>query len=459
MNKKRKKNIIKDYESEKAEQMIGCEPNSTPTYFHIKEAVKNVLNEWYNRNIPDISEIGEFEYYLDFDEDEYMEYLQDNELEDNEENKRTFIMDYSEFDINFYDSETYHQFGSARMSYSEIEDSFGEFGEALAAQILNDCMKYGQGRIEKNELLYSKITVDVNDPNSINVAAVKILPNGEYYKGCRGFILTNGVVVYTEKEHNHCSEIPGIKGTVDFIKRGNIRVLMDSIDVWTKPTIEQKRTLVKVARCYANDDLVVSVIVNGCEKYKKFTNVNAEELFDFLDNIYGVNESISRIIREEIENTLFEDNDLFQLAIDEYGLTNRLGLGGFILPNGGLLKFSDSNDVRDIDHRNIERIYKSNNIDIPLDKQYRFSYVVDFMNHGAIRYDCRSGTICFTKEPTKQQYAVIQQIARVNMRNGLYVDIVSSQNGDVIYSFEYDTPMPLKVVKDIHKYFRELYTC
>ena len=241
MNKKKKKNIIKDYESEKDMQMIGCEPNSTPTYFHIMETVRNVLNEWggYNR-IPDISEIGEFVYSMDFDEDEYQEYLQDNELEDNDENKKTFIMDYVEFDFELLDSETYHSLGYYKLSYSDIENNFDEFGEPLACQVLNDCLKFGKGNIEKELLSSPSMNVDVNNPDSINMAAVKILPNGAYYKGCRGFILTNGVVVYTEAEHSHCMEIPGIKGTYDFVWKGNIRLIKDSINVWVKPTIEQK---------------------------------------------------------------------------------------------------------------------------------------------------------------------------------------------------------------------------
>lgn len=56
MNKKKKKNIIKDYESEKDAQMIGCEPNSTPTYFHITEMLKKIIREEIENTLQELNE-------------------------------------------------------------------------------------------------------------------------------------------------------------------------------------------------------------------------------------------------------------------------------------------------------------------------------------------------------------------------------------------------------------------
>jgi hypothetical protein len=39
--------------------------------------------------------------------------------------------------------------------------------------------------------------IDVNNPDELNSIAIKMLPHGDYYKDCRGFILTNGDIIYT----------------------------------------------------------------------------------------------------------------------------------------------------------------------------------------------------------------------------------------------------------------------
>ena len=90
--------------------------------------------------------------------------------------------------------------------------------------------------------------------------AVKLLQHGGYYKDCRGFILTNGEVVYTPAEHNQCSIIDGVNGTFDFIRLGNIRVLSQSIDLSKMPTREQMLTLRKVIKSYADEVLYVDIL-------------------------------------------------------------------------------------------------------------------------------------------------------------------------------------------------------
>ena len=96
------------------------------------------------------------------------------------------------------------------------------------------------------------------------------------------------------------------------------------------------------------------------------------------------------------------------MAVEEFGTTSRLSQAGYILPDGNLLNFG-SGGYRETDHRQIAAVYKQNNISIWND-EYRYNYVVDFMNHGAIRCDVNSGILDMTKEPTKEQYYVLKNL-------------------------------------------------
>lgn len=214
---------------------------------------------------PDISTIGEFAYSWDFDNEEYEEYLQENELENTQENLMEYIRDNVTFTVDFKDNETFHTFAYESMMLDEIES---EYGEELSNMVLSDCMKDGEGYVETCTLYNEEI--DVNNPDEVNRLAVKLLQHGEYYKDCRGFILTNGVVVYTPNEHNQCTVIDGVKGTYHFIKLGNIRVLQNSIDIAKRPTNEQRGVLAKVISCYSNDTLYVDVDGNSVT----YTNPN-----------------------------------------------------------------------------------------------------------------------------------------------------------------------------------------
>lgn len=217
--------------------------------------------------IPDISQIGEFAYSWDFDEDFYEEYLQENELENSKETLLEYIRDNVLFDVEFLDNETFHMFDHETMSLEEISD---EFGDKLAEAVLDDCMKRGEGRFEACCLFDDEI--DVNDKEQVNNMAKKLLQHGSYYKGCRGFILSDGTVVYTPNEHNQCTIISGVKDTFHFIRLGNIRLLPNAIDIGQEPTEQQKKVLRQVIAAYSDSELYLDIMDNGSEhsvKYKK----------------------------------------------------------------------------------------------------------------------------------------------------------------------------------------------
>lgn len=261
--------------------------------------------------IPDISQIGEFAYTWDFDKEDYEEYVQDNELENNEETLLEYIRDNVSFEMDFLDNETFHCFDSETMSLEEISN---EFGDKLANEVLNDCLKDGEGRLESCYLFDEEI--DVNNKEQLNDMAKKLLQHGEYYKNCRGFILSDGTVVYTPNEHNQCTVINGVKNTFHFIQLGNIRLLQNSIDIGQQPTKEQTNVLRQVISSYSDSELYVDIFDKGGEISVKYTRPNWRyvmgEINRYFDegikptgkNFYESKKKKNIIITEEEEQSL-----------------------------------------------------------------------------------------------------------------------------------------------------------
>lgn len=200
--------------------------------------------------------VGELEIGWDFDEDDYRDWLSENGLEHNKQSLIAYVRDSVTFEVEYFDNDTYHHMG---YDYADYDDMVNNFGEELTYEIIDEIDKNGSYRIETSEL-YNSEEFDVNNPDELNNIAMKILNHGEYYKGCRGFILTNGVIVYTPAEHNMVSQINGIRGTFDFIKKGNIRILNQSIDLSKQPTPEQREVLRKVIASYSNEELYVDIM-------------------------------------------------------------------------------------------------------------------------------------------------------------------------------------------------------
>ena len=145
------------------------------------------------------------------------------------------------------------------------------------------------------------------------------------------------------------------------------------------------------------------------------------------------------------------DFDLMKLAKTEFGCTSRLNQAGYVLPDGSLLNFGFDGH-RTEDHREIKTIYLDNDIEI-WSNEYLFNYVVDFMNHGAIRIDNRNGTLNMIVEPTTKQYFIIKQIVRYNEGN-IVIDF-SDKFGETIHSVCYDNASVSRVINDIKRFYNE----
>lgn len=244
--------------------------------FHVNESYG------FSKNV-DLSEIGRVNYTWDFDDDYYLEWLEDNEFADGEDIKLQYIKEGNvEFELDFCDNQTYHTIGSDSVYYDDLENLFGE---RMANTILRNCIEDGEGYFDTEELYYDD-NIDINNPSELDSMAMKILRHGEYYKDCRGFILSNGVVVYTDMEHNEVTRIPGINNKFQFITLGNIRVLDHSIDIGKEPTRQQWDVLKQVLRCYDGEELYLDIFHNNAEIGVHYPVCNPNYVFGEITRFY-----------------------------------------------------------------------------------------------------------------------------------------------------------------------------
>ena len=255
------------------------------------------INESNNLNYIDLSEVGLVEYEWYFDEDEYNEWLQDNELVNSEEARNQYYKEDVTYGVEYYDNETFHYMASDQnLMYDELEDLFGK---KMASQMLSNCIENGGGKFETYEI-YEDESYDINNPQELNDIAMKLFSHGEYYRDCRGFILSNGVVVYTPSEHNEICRIPGVDNKFDFIELGNIRVLPNSIDIGAEPTSEQEAVLRRVIASYSDDELYLDIFDNHEEIGAKYINPNWRYVMGEINRYY------SEGIRPQGSNDLYE---------------------------------------------------------------------------------------------------------------------------------------------------------
>lgn len=240
------------------------------------------------RSIPDISAIGGFNYSWDFNANDFAEWAE--EEMGVPADKSAFVRyledGYVTFTLEYVDHETYHSTGDyADLDYDGVCD---EYGKSVADEMVQFLATSGksEGFIDKMEIVEDEDEVDLSNPDEVNRIALKYMPHGDYSKGVRGFILSNGEVVYTENEHNECTIVPGVRGTFHFIEMGNIRVLPQSIDIAKAPTPEQRRTLANVISSYADDRLYVDLIGDMGEHSVTYTYPNWRIVLNEIDRFF-----------------------------------------------------------------------------------------------------------------------------------------------------------------------------
>ena len=205
----------------------------------------------------DMSEIGAVNCQLDFDEDEYIEWLNDNELQDIPEVKTQFIKDYCTYSIEYLTAETFHSFDYDDLTYDEVIDTFGE---NMGMAMINDCMDGKEHSFETLEYV-EDTPVDLTNPKEVNAAAKKYMRSVDHPAGqFRGFILTDGTVVDAGWDHIACTRIPGVKSREHFVQLGNIRFSNTGLEFAKYPTHEQLRMLRIYCEYHQNDTIYVDIV-------------------------------------------------------------------------------------------------------------------------------------------------------------------------------------------------------
>lgn len=284
----------------------------------------NFTNESYGvtnklSNI-DLSCVGKVEYKFDFDEDEYEEWLSDNGLQNCDESRLKYYAEEYLYEVDYLDNETFHYMaGDQMLSYDELIDLFGE---SMAKKMLENCMRDGSGYFETYEL-YEGEKYDINNPQELNDIATKLLRHGEYFKDCRGFILSNGEIVYTEAEHSEVTIIPGINSKFQFIELGNIRLLPNSIDIGAEPTWEQMNVLRQVIASYADDELFLDIFADGSEIGVKYVYPDYRYVLGEIDRFYseGIKPQGSEFYESTPIKSIMENFD-FEVDSSEINLSS-----------------------------------------------------------------------------------------------------------------------------------------
>ena len=312
-----------------------------------------------------------------------------------------------------------------------------------------------QWRIE-DILSWDTTPKNIDDVEEVNAIAKRIQTGGPSI-----YLLVDGEII-SFHDHINITTIDGMTPS-KFVGLGNIRTSGEGIEVAKKPTREQIQVLRQLIR--RQDKIYLDIVKDEGKLYPQticsafYSVANADRIINDIMYYFedGIRPQGMVTYESKCQNDVLNENDsamngenLFNLAIQEFGLTNNLRECGYILPNGTLLKLGHDG-YRDTDHRAIEGIYLKNNINI-WDNEYRYNYVVDFMNHGAIRCDVNIGLIDMTNEPTNEQYSVLKTF----IRKAEDVDIDFTDNkGNTVHSVSYSNVLPSRVVADIYKYYNE----
>ena len=254
-------------------------------------------------------DIGGVNCTLNFDEDEYEEWLQEYNLSDCPEVKTQFIKDYCSYSVEYLEAETFHVFDYEDLSYDEVLENFGN---SMGMAIINDCMDGREHSFECLEYV-EDVEVDLSNPNEVNAAAKKYMrsvdsPTGQF----RGFILTDGTVLDAGWDHIACTRIPGIKTREQFVELGNIRFSNTGLEFAVYPTGPQIRMLRMYCEYHQNDTIYVDLI-NPKIGRGDFTyhGLDYEDLSNDLYNYF------SRGVRNN-RNYLYEGNELTENPLSAF---------------------------------------------------------------------------------------------------------------------------------------------
>lgn len=149
--------------------------------------------------------------------------------------------------------------------------------------------------------------------------------------------------------------------------------------------------------------------------------------------------------------------EIDNLAVKYFGTTKNFKIGGYVMRDGTILDFSESNMGSDgleryADHRYIEHITFDYETDEKI-SDIEEPDIWEFIDLGNIRINYPSGfdlSQPMTPEQERVMRRYIQDCARIN-RNGFYITIF--KEGKAIDHFDYDKIYVDMIMRDLDNYF------
>lgn len=134
---------------------------------------------------------------------------------------------------------------------------------------------------------------------------------------------------------------------------------------------------------------------------------------------------------------------------DHYGVTDNPYLGGYLLPDGSFLDFSEGSGSRTMDHRNVEQFptktWRKNR-----PNRYRWDSVEHLSKKvGMYRWVPESWHITMWTKPTREQLRTIKGLARMKP-----IMIAATHRGKKMENYDYTTHDVFQILDDIEKFFR-----
>ena len=279
--------------------------------------IRAILPLLHESKCYDISDIGGVNCTLNFDDDDYQEWLAEYDLQDSPEVKTQFIKDYCTYDIEYLTPETFHCFDYDNLTYDEI---LNIFGDNMGMAMIEDCMDGREHSFETLEYIQDE-DVDLNNPVALNAAAKKYMrsvgePTGQF----RGFILSDGTVLDAGWDHIACTRIPGVKSREHFVQLGNIRFSYTGLEMAKFPTPEQLGMLRIYCEYHQNDTIYLDLIDPniGRGDFRYDYGVEYEDLYDDIYNYFahGIKNH-----RNSIYEGLDVSNNILAQLEAKYGVT------------------------------------------------------------------------------------------------------------------------------------------
>lgn len=188
-------------------------------------------------------------------------------------------------------------------------------------------------------------------------------------------------------------------------------------------------------------------ILEGFEDYSNAKNID-------------VKDPTLTISEDEIKEKGYfreEDSTIEERVKKRSGTTYNWSETGYITPDGTRLDLSGKyqgarSGGRNMDHRQIFELEDFNGEDYD-----PTGAMIQFMKRGNIRVIPEYPGINLQKEPTKEQYDLIQNMAeRLGWKEGYFSIDIDDEKGNVVESLTYESPIKSrKIIEDLKYYFKE----